>query len=63
MDAAHFPNPETTGSSCFTYALAYGINAGLLDAAVYTPVVAAAWAGLSGVALQVRNPLGANSRT
>ena len=53
LDAAHYPNPETTGTACFTYAIAYGINAGLLDAATYTPVVAAAWQGLASISLQV----------
>lgn len=54
LDPAHFPNPETTGSSCFTYMLAWGINAGLLDAATYLPVVEAAWTGLATISLQVR---------
>ena len=52
LDAALIPNPETTGTACFTFALAYGINAGVLDAATYTPIVAAAWQGLSTIALQ-----------
>ena len=51
-DAAAYPNPETTGSSSFTFAMAYGINAGFLDAATYTPVVTRAWQGLSTIALQ-----------
>jgi len=51
-DAALFPNGETTGSACFTFAIAYGINTGLLDAATYTPVAAAAWAGLVSISLQ-----------
>ena len=56
LDAAHYPNPETTGSACFTYAIAYGINAGLLDATTYIPVVAAAWEGLANISLQVCKP-------
>lgn len=43
---------ETTSSACFTYGIAYGINAGILPAAEYTPVVAAAWAGLASISLQ-----------
>ena len=35
LDAAAFPNPETTGTACFTYALAWGVNNGVLDAATY----------------------------
>jgi unsaturated rhamnogalacturonyl hydrolase len=52
LDAALIPNPETTGTACFTYAMAYGINSGVLDAATYTPIVAAAWQGLATIALQ-----------
>jgi len=52
-----FPTRRRPGRRVSHSLLPYGINAGLLDAAVYTPVVAAAWAGLSGVALQVCNPL------
>ena len=44
-------NPETTSSSFFTFALTYGINAGILDAATYLPVVTRAWAALSTLAL------------
>jgi len=58
LDAALFANPETTGTACFTYALAWGVNNGVLDAATYTPVVAAAWAGLAGTALQPSGRVG-----
>lgn len=51
LDAAEFPGPETTGTGAFTYALAAGIRLGLLDAATYTPVVAAAWAGIAKTAI------------
>ena len=43
LDPGSFPNPETSSSSFFCYALAYGINAGLLDRAQYTPIVTRAW--------------------
>lgn len=52
LDAAAIPNPETTGTAGFTYAMAWGIRHGWLDREVYTPVVYNAWAGLSTVALQ-----------
>ncbi len=52
LDADQFPTPETTGTACYTYALAWGVNNGVLPAATYTPVVLSAWAGLSSVALQ-----------
>ena len=45
-DPDQYPNPETSGSSFFCYGLAWGINEGLLDKAVYLPVVVKAWNGL-----------------
>jgi len=44
-----FPNPETSGSGFFTYALAWGINNGLLDRATFLPVVGRAWLGLAAL--------------
>jgi len=41
-----YPLPETSGSAFFTYALAWGANEGLLDAATYKPIVEKAWKGL-----------------
>jgi rhamnogalacturonyl hydrolase YesR len=41
-----FPNPETSGTALFTFALAWGINHGVLDRATYLPVVSRAWNGL-----------------
>lgn len=38
-----YPMPETSGTGLFTYALLYGINAGLLDADTYLPVVKRGW--------------------
>ena len=46
LDPASYPNPETSSSGFFCYALSYGINAGLLDQATYTPVVTKAWQAL-----------------
>ena len=40
------PNPETSGTAFFCYAMVWGINNGLLDRERYTPVVKRAWAGL-----------------
>jgi rhamnogalacturonyl hydrolase YesR len=42
-----YANPETSGTGLITYALAYGINQGLLDKATYLPVVAKAWKALA----------------
>lgn len=38
--------------------MAYGVSAGLLDAVDYTPSIAAAWAGLTSIALQPSGLLG-----
>jgi rhamnogalacturonyl hydrolase YesR len=55
---AQFTNPETSGTAFFTYAIAYGINEGLLDSATYTPVVVNAWNGLTTTALHPDGKLG-----
>ena len=52
LDPALYPQPETSGTALITDALAYGIKAGLLDAATYQPAVAKAWQGLSTIAAQ-----------
>jgi len=46
LDPESFPNPETSSSGFFCYALAYGINEGLLDKTKYLPVVEKAWEAL-----------------
>lgn len=46
-DADHVPNPESSGSAFFCYALAWGINQGALDRQTYLPVVQKAWHGLT----------------
>ena len=65
LNPALFPQPETSGTALITYALAYGIKAGLLDAATYRPAVAKAWQGLSTIASatqRVRHRLPDNGR-
>lgn len=54
----HFSNPETSCTAFFTYAIAYGINEGLLDPPTYTPVVMNAWNGLTTIALHPNGRLG-----
>ncbi|SFP89839.1 glycoside hydrolase family 88/105 protein [Hymenobacter arizonensis] len=49
LDPAAYPGGETSGSGFDTYALAWGINAGLLDRATYLPAVQKAWVALSKV--------------
>jgi unsaturated rhamnogalacturonyl hydrolase len=48
LDPESYPNPETSGSGFFCYALAWGVNQGLLDRAQFEPVIHKAWAGLVG---------------
>lgn len=51
-DPALFPRPETSATGLITYAIAYGVRTGVLEAATYGPVIARAWQGLTGIALQ-----------
>jgi len=46
LDPASRPEPETSGTGLFTYALAWGVNEGLLDRATFEPVVRAGWSAL-----------------
>jgi unsaturated rhamnogalacturonyl hydrolase len=46
LDADAYPLPEISGSAFVTYALAYGVNEGILDRATYWPGVEKAWAGM-----------------
>lgn len=46
LDAQDYPQPETSGSALITFALAWGVNHGLLSRAAYQPVIAKAWSGL-----------------
>lgn len=45
-DPDEFPMQETSGTAFFTYAMAWGVNNGILDRDAYLPVVRKAWAGL-----------------
>ena len=46
LDANAYPLPEISGSAFITYALAYGVNEGILDKTTYWPAVKKAWAGM-----------------
>ncbi|CAO3568827.1 unnamed protein product [Mortierella alpina] len=46
LDPDSYDRPEISGSAFFTYAMAYGINARILDCKTYRPIVAKAWAGM-----------------
>jgi rhamnogalacturonyl hydrolase YesR len=46
LDPDSYPLPEVSGSAFITYALAYGVNEGILDRKTYSPIVHKAWQGL-----------------
>jgi unsaturated rhamnogalacturonyl hydrolase len=46
LDPGAYPGGEASGSGFFTYALAWGVRAGVLDRKTYAPAVRRAWAGL-----------------
>ena len=47
LDPDAFPEPETSGTAFYTYALAFGINHGILEREKYLPHVLKGWAGLN----------------
>ncbi len=57
-DATHFGGKETSGTALFVYGMAWGINQGILDKALYTPVIAKAWAGMTKEAVRKDGSLG-----
>lgn len=46
LDPDAYPAPEVSGSALFVYAMAWGIDHGILDRASYLPVVQKGWRGL-----------------
>lgn len=57
-DPNDFEGPETSGTSFFTYGIAWGINNGYLDSTLYTPYLIEAWQGLQDIALHFDGKLG-----
>ncbi len=49
LDPESYPGGEASGSGFFTYALAWGINQGLLDKEKFLPAVKNAWVGLNSL--------------
>lgn len=47
LDPESYPGGEGSGSGFYCYALAWGINKGILDKTTYLPVVEKAWTGLN----------------
>jgi unsaturated rhamnogalacturonyl hydrolase len=56
-DPNAYTTPETSGTTFFCFAIAWGINHGVLDRATYLPVVTKAWAAL-GTAVNAQGRLG-----
>ncbi|HEY1849224.1 MAG TPA: glycoside hydrolase family 88 protein, partial [Opitutaceae bacterium] len=48
LDPGSYPMRETSGSGFFTFALAWGINDGLLPAETFSPAVFRGWSALAG---------------
>jgi rhamnogalacturonyl hydrolase YesR len=46
LDPNAYVQPEISGSALITFGIAWGINNGVLDPKVYTPIVTKAWAGM-----------------
>jgi rhamnogalacturonyl hydrolase YesR len=46
LDPDDYDQPEASGSALMVYALAAGVNEGILDRKVYRPVIEKGWAGL-----------------
>lgn len=47
LDLEAYPEAETSGTAFFTYALAFGINHGILDRKTYLPHALKGWSGLN----------------
>jgi rhamnogalacturonyl hydrolase YesR len=67
LDPVTFKHPETSGTGFYCFALAWGINHGLLDAKTYQPAVERAWRALvsrvdSNGMLEWVQPIGADPR-
>ena len=46
LDQQAYPMGEVSGTAFYTYAMAWGVNHGLLDRKRYAPVIEKAWAGM-----------------
>jgi len=57
-DPEDYGGPETSGTSFFTYGMAWGINNGLLDSATYMPAIIKAWNALNSTAVHEDGFLG-----
>lgn len=67
LDPASYPSPETSSTGFFVYALAYGVNAGILDEDDFMPVIIKGWKALTNAVdangkLGWVQPIGADPR-
>ncbi len=67
LDPASYPSPETSATGFIVYALAYGMNEGLLDKATFEPVVVKGWKAMLAAVnadgkLGYVQPIGADPR-
>ena len=67
LDPASYPHAETSGSGFYCFALAWGVNARLLDRDEYLPVIRRAWTALvrcvdANGMLEWVQPIGENPR-
>jgi unsaturated rhamnogalacturonyl hydrolase len=46
LDSKDYPLPEVSGSALMTFAMAWGVNHGVLKAGTYRPVIEKAWRGM-----------------
>ncbi|MFC0773915.1 glycoside hydrolase family 88/105 protein [Terrimonas alba] len=57
-DPNHFGGKEVSGTSLFTYGMAWGINNGVLDKKTYLPVITKAWNAMTKEAVHPDGKLG-----
>jgi len=57
-DPTHFGGKEVSGTALFSYGMAWGVNKGILDAKIYKPIIAKAWAGMTKDAVQKNGFIG-----
>ncbi|MDR0575486.1 MAG: glycoside hydrolase family 88 protein [Tannerella sp.] len=67
LDPENYPSPETSATALITYAMAYGVNNGLLDKKEYMPHIEKSWQALISVVdengkLGYVQPIGADPR-
>lgn len=67
LDPDSYPSPETSATGFIVYALAYGVNEGLLDKAYFSPIIKKGWKAMTEAVdsdgkLGYVQPIGADPR-